>query len=342
MSCEILCARRLAALPPPAAARPRRFAYLTPLNRRGAWAQPEYGSASWPIALGGEFFPYEAPDLAPLEDYDVLLLHTSMALYGHVARVLEAFPHKTTVLVLTCDAMYIDPQGFFPGFATPLKALLDRASLAISQTEETAFFQAMTRTPVAYLPLPVPLEALRAAASGLRPTASVLLGSGFRAKKNGLASALAFKRLRERHGALTGLVFASDPEAERRAYAAWGIEGVEVRPIVPQPDYWRAAAECSLALHLDYRRTIGRFSAECAALGIPCISTASATMQRACFPALIVPPWDVLGAASLADRLLADGDFRRRVLARAADALEPIALAALAARLRAILDSFGL
>jgi glycosyltransferase involved in cell wall biosynthesis len=132
----------------------------------------------------------------------------------------------------------------------------------------------------------------------------------------------------------SALVFAEEPEAERQGYRLWGVEGVEVRPACPQGDYWRQAAACGLALHLDYRRTIGRFSAECAALGVPCISTAGATMQRACFPDLIVEPWDVEGAAALAERVLADPAFRAGVVARAARAVEAFDLAPMAARFR--------
>ncbi len=316
-----------------------RICYLTPLDRRGPWTSPEYGCGSWPLALGADLFPYAATDLAPLEAYDTLLLHTSMALYPRVLEVLERFRHKTCVLILTCDAMFIDPQGFFPGFQTPLKALLDRAALAISETEESAFFQAMSHTPVVHLPLPVPLAAMRLACSqsggarNLQPV--VLLGAGFRPRKNGLATALAFRRLRQRRSNhCRGIVFAEAPEAERAAYRAWAIAGVEVLPTCPQPEYWRVLAACDLALHLDYRRTIGRLAGEAAALGVPSISTAGATMQRACFPELIVEPWDPHGAADLAQRLLSDEPFRRRVLAHAGRAVEAFDLAPMAARFR--------
>jgi hypothetical protein len=324
-----------------------RICCLTPLARRGPWAVPEYGAGSWCLALGGEFFPYAADDLAPLEDYDLLLLHTSMALYPRILEILERFAHKATVLHLTCDAMFIDPQGFFPGFELPLRALLDRARLVISETEEVGFFQAMSSTPVVHLPLPVPLEAMR----HCRPQSQILLGSALRPKKNGLATALASRRLRELWatrgrdapptGGPTGIVFAEEPEAERRAYELWGIEGVDVLPSCPQPDYWRQVAACDLALHLDYRRTIGRFSAECAALGVPCISTAGATMQRALFPELVVESWDVAGAAALAERLLRDPIFRNRVVAQAAVAIQPYALEPMAARFREALARFA-
>ena len=341
-----------------------RLCHLTPLDRRGPWTAPEYGCGSWCLALGADFFPYAADDLAPLEAYDVLLLHTSMALYPRVLRILERFAHKTTVLLLTCDAMYIDPQGFFPGFALPLKALLDRARLVIIETEEAGFFQAMTATPVVHLPLPVPVEAMRprSAQSGIwNMESGILLGAGLRPKKNGLATALAFRRLRQlltsrrfqtcgRLGIApscesatvrpSALVFAEQPEAEREALRLWDIEGIEVRPACDQPDYWRQAAGCALALHLDYRRTIGRFSAECAALGVPCISTKGATMQRALWPDLLVEPWDVEAAAALAERLLRDPTFRDRVVAHAARALEPFDLAPAADRFCEVLRRF--
>jgi len=322
-----------------------RICCLTPLARRGRWAVPEYGAGSWCLALGAEFFPYAAEDLAPLEAYDLLLLHTSMALYPRILGILERFAHKTTVLHLTCDAMFIDPQGFFPGFGLPLKTLLDRARLAISETEEVAFFQAMTSTPVVHLPLPVPLEGIRRCRPQSKianQKSQVLLGSALRPKKNGLATALAFRRLRERVAPQPmAIVFAEEPEAERRAFELWGIEGVEVLPSRPQPDYWRQAAACDVALHLDYRRTIGRFSAECAALGVPCVSTAGATMQRALFPELIVEPWDVEGAAALAERLVSEPMFRDRVVAQAAVAVQPYALEPMAARFREALARFA-
>lgn len=328
-----------------------RCCLLSPLGRCGAQSAPEYGAGSWPLALGADLFPYGADDLAPLEGYDVLLLQLHMDFYDRIGEVLDRFAHKTRVLLLTCDAMFLDPQGFFPGFRTPLGALLDRADLAVSETEETAFFQAMSDTSVVHLPLPLPLAALREAAraartarpEGLPPTQPrVWLGSAFRATKNGLATALAFQRLRERFpegGAPQAIVFAKEPEAERRAYADWGINGVSVLPHCAQPDLWRRVARCALALHLDHRRTIGRFSGECAALGIPCVGTAGVTMQRACFPDLTVAPWDVEGAADLGAGLLCDRALAGGVTAKAARALGAFDLEPMARRFRQALKT---
>jgi len=332
-----------------------RIAFLTPLHRRGPWQTPENGHGSWALAAGAEFFPYDAADLGPLEACDPLLLHVSMGLYEAATRVLDRFPRKAAVLMLTCDAMFIDPQGFFPGWRTPLKALLDRARLAVTETEEVGFFQAMTATPVVHLPLPLPLAAMRAAKKSCEFRVAscglgggdggplVLLGAGFRPKKNGIASAMAFRRLRSAEPAARAVVFADEPDAEREAYAAWDVQGVEVRPSTcDQPLYWRAAAACDLALHLDYRRTIGRFSADCAALGVPCISTDGATMQRALFPDLIVGPWDVEGAVALALRLLRSPVFRDRVVEKAASAVEALDLKPMGRRFRELLRRYGM
>ncbi|MFW6108528.1 MAG: hypothetical protein ACOC8D_01815, partial [bacterium] len=165
----------------------------------------------------------------------------------------------------------------------------------------------------------------------------VYLGAGWRAKKNGVATAMAFRRLAERVPGVRGVVFAEEPEAEAAAYARWGVEGVAVRAVCGQQRLWAAVAGYGVALHLDYRRTIGRFAGECAALGVPCVATAGATMQRACFPGLMVEPWDVEGAAALAARLLADGVFRQRAVGAAARAIERYALEPMARRFRAAL-----
>ena len=360
-----------------------RVCLVSPLERRGPWRAPEYGVASWPLALGGDLFPYDADDLAPLDAYGVVLLNVDWMHYGRIAEILGRLAGKARVLMLTCDAMFIDPQGFFPEFRTPLAALMDRADLVVSETEELGFFQAMTATPVVHLPLPVPLAAMRAAAWPRRregeapaqpPTTAaaerrarlggslalppaqrhaqtslgvapaeprVYLGAGFRAKKNGVATAMAFRRLRERVPDARGVVFAEEPEAEAEGYRVWGVEGVEVRPACDQPTLWPQVAACGLALHLDYRRSVGRFSGECAALGVPCVSTAGATMQRACFPELIVEPWDVEGAAALGARVLREPLFRDHAVAEAGRAVERFALAPMAARLREALSRLG-
>ncbi len=313
---------------------------VSPLYRIGPWTIQEYGVGSLPLALGGDLYPYQEEDLAPLAGYDILLFHVAAGLYEKVLRIMDRFPGKPAVLNLVCDAMYIDPYGFFQDGRIPLKALLDRAALALCEANEVGFFQAMTATPVVHVPVPLPLAAMRAVPRSRSSPPLVYLGSGFRAKKNGIATALAFARLRSLlRPAPRGVVFEDDVEAERRAYAAWGIEGVEVRPSCDQQELWRQVACCDLGLHLDYRRTVGRFSGECAALGLPCISTASVTMQRVAFPELIVEPWDVEGAALLAARVLRDPQLHARLVSQAARAIEPYDLAPLGARLRELLGS---
>lgn len=309
---------------------------VTPLERRGPWRTPEVGTGAIPLALGGDCFPYSAQDLSPLETYDVLILHTASRLYEDVSRILDRFPHKITVLKLTCDAMFLDSQGFFPNWDRPLKNLLDRARLALIETADTSFFQAMTNTPVATWPHPVPVGALRrhALSRGRRASpAVVLLGSGFHARKNGLATALAFRQIRNTVAPeARGIVFCSDPQAEAKCYAKWGVQGVDALKGRCQAELWPVAAQCQLALHLDFRRSIGRFSVDCAGLGIPCISTGGIFMQRALFPDLIIDPWDVDGAVRLAELLMRDPTFYDVVTKRAANALEDFDLEPMAAQ----------
>jgi hypothetical protein len=295
--------------------------------------------------LGGDCFPYEAEDYSPLDEYDVLILHTAAALYDRVSHVLDLFPHKAKVLKLTCDAMFLDPQGFFPRWEVTLKSLLDRATLVLIETADIGFFQAMTKTPVATWPHPVPVAALRQHAvprAQRRCPAMFYLGSAFRPKKNGLATALAFRTIRERIApTATAIVFspAQAAKEEAEAFARWGIEGVEVAESRGQDRLWPTVAQCELGLHLDFRRSIGRFSVECAGLGIPCISTPGIFMQRALFPEIIVDPWDVEGAASMAERLLRDPGFYDSVARRAAAELEHFDLEPMAARFWHLLRS---
>lgn len=78
-------------------------------------------------------------------------------------------------------------------------------------------------------------------------------------------------------------------------------------------------ARTRLVIDLNNRETVGRNAQDCAAVGVPCLSTDRSDMQPRLFPALTLrDSWDVETAVSLCHRLLTDTDFYQEVTTTAA------------------------
>lgn len=74
---------------------------------------------------------------------------------------------------------------------------------------------------------------------------------------------------------------------------------------------------------LNNRETVGRNALDCAALGVPCVSTPWSDLQPKLFAETTVRhPWAVDEAVEICRRLLTDEGFRQRVCAQAAARLE--------------------
>lgn len=79
-----------------------------------------------------------------------------------------------------------------------------------------------------------------------------------------------------------------------------------------------------IGILLSPRVSAGRFSAEMAAMGVPCIGNVHNELQRRCFPELSVEIHETQEAAALADRLLSDAAFYRETVERATEAVREL------------------
>jgi hypothetical protein len=103
--------------------------------------------------------------------------------------------------------------------------------------------------------------------------------------------------------------------------------------------YLPRMAENRLVIDMNNRQTVGRNALDCAAVGIPCISTTRSDIQPKLFPATsLADSWDIAGAVALCQRLLQDSVFYTTVVDVAADALEQFGAEAFRRRFAAILD----
>ncbi|HFQ94854.1 MAG TPA: hypothetical protein ENK32_12640 [Anaerolineae bacterium] len=107
------------------------------------------------------------------------------------------------------------------------------------------------------------------------------------------------------------------------------------------PTYLQRLSHSLLVLDLNNRPTVGRNALDCAALGIPCISTDYSDMQPKLFPqTTLTDSWNIPTAVDLARRLLEDTSFYREVTQEAAVQLKAFLPEAFKARFAKITTDF--
>lgn len=102
--------------------------------------------------------------------------------------------------------------------------------------------------------------------------------------------------------------------------------------------YLAQLAPARIMVDLNNRETVGRNALDCAALGIPCVSTARSDMQARLFPyTTLADCWDIQGAFDLCEKLLRDADFYHHVVTYAAEAIHQFDVVPFRARLADLL-----
>ena len=87
-------------------------------------------------------------------------------------------------------------------------------------------------------------------------------------------------------------------------------------------DFGASLARCRLAVNLDPLHTYGRFAADCAALGVPCVGFSSQPAQRTLWPDLTLDAREsVAGIVPWLERVLVDRWLSERISRQAAKTL---------------------
>jgi hypothetical protein len=102
--------------------------------------------------------------------------------------------------------------------------------------------------------------------------------------------------------------------------------------------YLPEMAKTRLVVDMNTRETVGRNALDCAAVGVPCVSTNRSDMQGRLFPDITISDsWDVEQAISLCHRLLQDEHFYQSTIERATAELSHFGPAGFKRRFAAIL-----
>jgi hypothetical protein len=107
--------------------------------------------------------------------------------------------------------------------------------------------------------------------------------------------------------------------------------------------YLADLGQARLLVDLNNRETVGRNAIDCAALGVPCVSTDRSDMQARHFPrTTLADSWDIPAAIELCRRLLTDAGFYHEVVEYAAEKVEAFALPGFVSRFADIVENYQL
>ncbi len=143
-------------------------------------------------------------------------------------------------------------------------------------------------TPARRIRLPHPSDIMDYALPWHRREHSVMTGSGCVPCRGGIASLALARSLDETTTVYTYLGHYSDRSPPDGAKDVARVLGGTVIPWNRRNDYARILARCRFAVNLDPSHTYGRFAADCATLGVPCVGLSSMPMQAGLWPDLTV------------------------------------------------------
>jgi hypothetical protein len=105
--------------------------------------------------------------------------------------------------------------------------------------------------------------------------------------------------------------------------------------------YLPEMAKTMLVIDMNTRETVGRNALDCAAVGVPCVSTNRSDMQERLFPDITLDDsWNVEQALALCKHLLRDMPFYQATIERATAALSQFGPAAFTQRFANILKEY--
>jgi hypothetical protein len=299
------------------------------------------GVEAWVGALRGDFIGRTLPSAREIRDYDLIIANLNPALIDGYRRLADRRPPGQTWvgLVEGCGRDYLDPPS-------SLLRFMEQCDLIANINEHTtAYLQSLTTTPVRWVGIPYPIEAVRAL--GTRPEdqrrEALVCPRQYRQPSFVVAEALGvpvrafFQK--------TSRTFRNIPTYVRHGYfktdlraRAWLNERGPTPRIADiersMHTFWSVGGGCAVWVNLDPRYTWARFVLDGAALGVPVISTDSTAHSGVLFPELTVRDvFCVDEAISIGRRLLADEEYRRSVIATAQRGLERYSVEASVKRL---------
>jgi len=238
-----------------------------------------------------------------------------------VQRLREAFPETVVIGVPTQPFGALREAWRETKHLSPLVEFYDACHAVLSIVRATVpYQQAMTRTPVVYIPQPYPTSYAMQFRHRGSEKERILFIAGETVRPDILAGHLAARAIQQKHPELTIHVTATPGSPLNPTFLQDTRH--EIVPFRRWREYLPYLSLVSLVINTDTQWTRGRVQADCAAVGTPSIGGPSDGQQEL-FPELLVR--DVEDFPTMIDlglRLLGDMAFYTRVANRAQHRLQ--------------------
>jgi hypothetical protein len=300
---------------------------------------------AWVNALQGDYWGPRPPPLSVIREYELVIANLNPTHVPAYARLAKERPVGTRwVSLVEGDGHdYLEPSP-------RLLEVLDHSDLVATITcHTTAYFRALTRTPVAYIGVPYPVDYVSGLATPVheREPVALICPRSNRCPSLAVAAGLGMPvRLyvpKVPRTLRNVVLFARRGYLGKDLHARWwrrtlGEMRAEVLLERELTDFWPEAGRCRLWINLDARYTWARYVLDAAALGVPIIATRSTGHAPVLFPETTVENVFAVGeAVRIGRRLLAEPSFAEEITARAGQGLREYSAEACVERLKAAL-----
>lgn len=233
-----------------------------------------------------------------------------------VRRVREELPHIVVVGVPTQPFGALRESWRVEENLRPLVEFYNNCHAVLSVVRATVpYQQALTKTPVVYIPQPYPVEYAERYWHSEPEKDRILFVAGETTRPDILAGHLAARMIQQRHPELT-IHITKTPGSPLNTHILDGTRH-GITPFRPWREHLTYLSRVKIALNTDTWWTRGRVQADCAAVGTPSIGGPSDGQQEL-FPDLLIRDVeDFPLILDLASRLLGDLEFYEKVTMRA-------------------------
>lgn len=265
-----------------------KFCLVSYLQTNGKWQEPENGIRGWCNAMNGDQY-YIWNKKVDYSAYDIVMLnhYANDDMDKFIKWFRESFPNTFLFGLTEVTTEYIKNNEELA--RTYFKSLNSLDAVCVNKKDGMSYYKSNCNVPVYYVGIPAPVAHIKTYRKQDKSDfKNHILLPGKNQAFNYEASWEVFDRINQ-NGNYTKNYFEN----------------------LSQRKFWKKASRNYIAIHLDKRETAGRFSVDCACLGISLISSNKIFAQVHCFPELSIDPDNLEKAVSLSERLHSDKKFYR-------------------------------
>lgn len=258
------------------------------------------GVEAFVFTFGGRYLSSSMATLDDVNSSDIVIANTNgdrLEILSKLQQMRKA-EVKWVTLIEGCATDYLTPNPL-------MKKILDASDFVnVINANSLDFFCRLTTAKCQYIGIPYPAEGIRAIAPRPRNRECIVLPPFFFTRQGGASYQAAKKIAHEREINLLSIISTNE-------HRIWPDERLFLKTDRYQREYLKLLSQYGkVYVDLDSRFTWGRNILDCAALGIPIITTPTQHHGKIFFPELVVESWfDTAAAEILLDKLLSYPDF---------------------------------